>query len=87
MATQTALTLDQFLALPEPEDGTHYELSEGELITLPPPGYRHGVILMNVGAILRASLDREKFIITGGDAGFIRKPIPTPPPFAAPTSP
>jgi Uma2 family endonuclease len=76
MATQTALTLDQFLALPETEDGTHYELSEGELITLPPPGFRHGVILMNVGGILRASLDRKKYIITGGDAGFILKTDP-----------
>jgi Uma2 family endonuclease len=76
MATQTALTLDQFLALPEIDDGTHYELSEGELITLPPPGYSHGVILMNVGGILRAKLDRKKFIITGGDAGFILKNDP-----------
>jgi Uma2 family endonuclease len=71
MATQTALTLDQFLALPEPEDGTHYELSEGELITLPPPGYCHGVIIMNIGRILGATLDRKQYIITGGDAGFI----------------
>jgi len=76
MATQTALTLNQFLALPETEDGTHHELSEGELITLPPPGYSHGVIVMNVGGIFRAKLDRKKFIITGGDAGFILKEDP-----------
>jgi Uma2 family endonuclease len=76
MATQTALTLDQFLALPETEDGTHYELSEGELITLPPPGYRHGVIEANIAGILRAKLDRKKYIIAGGDAGFILKSEP-----------
>jgi Uma2 family endonuclease len=52
MATQTALTLDQFLTLPETEDGTHYELSEGELITLPPLGYRHGAIMSKVVQVL-----------------------------------
>lgn len=77
MATQTALTLDQFLALSETEDGTHYELSEGELITLPPPGYRHGVIEANVAGILRAKLDCKKYIIAGGDAGFILKSEPS----------
>jgi hypothetical protein len=36
MATQTMLTLDQFLALPErADDGSHYELSEGELAAPP----------------------------------------------------
>lgn len=76
MATQTALTLGQFLALPETEDGTHYELSEGELITLPRPGYRHGVILANVVRILSAVLDRKKYSIAGGDAGFMLKKDP-----------
>jgi len=76
MATQTALTLDQFLALPETEDGTHYELSEGELITLPPPGYRHGIIEANIAAILRARLDRKKYIVVCGEAGFILKADP-----------
>jgi Uma2 family endonuclease len=76
MNTQTALTLDQFLALPDTEDGTRHELSEGELITLPAPSYSHGVIMMNVADIFRAKLDRKKFIITGGDAGFILKEDP-----------
>lgn len=72
MATQTTLTLDQFLSLPEREpDGTHYELSKGELITLSPAGYRHGVIVMNIGRILGAALDRKRHIIAGGEAGFI----------------
>jgi len=77
MATQTTFTLDQFLDLPErEEDGSQYELSEGELITLPSPGFRHGVIVMNVGGILRAALDRKQYIITGADSGFILKADP-----------
>jgi len=76
MATQTALTLDQFLALPEDEDGTHYELSEGELVTLPPPGYRHGAILANIVHILRIALNHKQYIVVGGDAGFILRADP-----------
>jgi Uma2 family endonuclease len=58
------------MAMPEAPDGTHYELSEGELITLPPPGARHGFILINVGAVLRATIDRKRYAVVGGDAGF-----------------
>jgi Uma2 family endonuclease len=77
MATQTAFTLDQFLELPEREDdGTQYELSEGELIVLPSPGYRHGIILMNAGRILGVALDRKRYLITGADSGFILKADP-----------
>ncbi len=77
MAAQTTLTLDEFLALPEREsDGTHYELSEGELIKLSPAGYRHGVVVMNVGGILRATLDRKQYLIAGGEVGFILKAEP-----------
>jgi Uma2 family endonuclease len=76
MATQTALTLDQFLALPETEDGTHYELSEGELITLPAPGYRHGAIISKAVQILAAALGPKKYIVVCGDAGFLLKADP-----------
>jgi Uma2 family endonuclease len=76
MATQTALTLDQFLALPETEDGTHYELSEGELITLPASSYHHGAIMSKIVQILAVALDPKKYIVVCGDAGFILKADP-----------
>ncbi len=66
MATKTILTLDQFLALPEREaDGTHYELSKGELIKLPPPGYKHGAIVFRIAALLMGVLPREEYIVGG----------------------
>lgn len=66
------MSLEQFLALPEREpDGTRYELSDGELLTLPPPGYRHGVILATLVALLRMTIDRKQFVVAGGDAGFL----------------
>jgi len=75
MATaQAVLTLDHFLSMPDSEaDGTHYELSEGELITLAAPGFRHGAIMMNVGYLLRAALDHKQYIVVCGDTGFILK--------------
>ena len=35
-----------------PDDGNQHELDEGELITMPPPMYRHGRIQLNVGRLL-----------------------------------
>ncbi|MBV8069235.1 MAG: Uma2 family endonuclease [Acidobacteriaceae bacterium] len=77
MAARTTLSLDQFLALPErEEDGTTYELSDGELIRLSPPGYRHALIITNIATLLRTRLDRARFVVATGDAGFLLKPKP-----------
>lgn len=76
MATRTTLTLDQFRELPEREDGTNYELSQGELITLPPPGYSHGALMARIGALLLNSLDPKEYIVVAGDAGFLLDPNP-----------
>jgi Uma2 family endonuclease len=76
MATRTTLTLDQFLALPEPEDWTQYELSRGELITLPPPGYRHGAIVARITRFLGNTLAEQEYIVVSGDAGFLLDPNP-----------
>lgn len=77
MATQTTLTLNQFLALPEREpDGTDYELSNGELIVLAPSGYRHSLIVGNIVRTLGTLLNREKYLIATGDVGFILNPTP-----------
>lgn len=39
----TRLTYDEFLNLPE-QEGTHYELDEGELVTEPSPTFLHNRI-------------------------------------------
>jgi Uma2 family endonuclease len=76
MAARTTLTLEQFLALPDPEDWTQYELSRGELITLPPPGYRHGAIIARITRLLGNTLAEEEYIVVSGDAGFLLDPNP-----------
>jgi Uma2 family endonuclease len=80
MATKTVLTLEQFMALPETEaDGTHYELSEGELIKLSPDGYLHAATIANIAFLLRTALSREEYVVVAGDAGYLLDPNPEAP--------
>jgi Uma2 family endonuclease len=45
-------TLEEFWALPEPEDRSHYELIEGVLHIVPPPANPHGKIIANLNQSL-----------------------------------
>lgn len=72
MATRTTLSLAEFLTLPEHEvDGTHYELDEGQLITLSPNAKRHGYLMGLITTYLNITLDPAKFIVVCGDVGYI----------------
>jgi Uma2 family endonuclease len=72
MATRTTMSLAEFLKLPEHElDGTHYELDEGQLITLSPSGGRHGFLMVRIAAYLDAVVDPEKFTVVCGDVGYV----------------
>ncbi|MFL5340927.1 MAG: Uma2 family endonuclease [Gemmataceae bacterium] len=41
------LTADEFSRLPDPPDGSKQELVRGEIITVPPTGFRHGKVHLN----------------------------------------
>ena len=51
MATQTLLTAEQFLELPDKE-GTIRELDEGRLVEMAPPNLVHGIIVSRVSTLL-----------------------------------
>lgn len=61
-------TLEEFWALPEPDDRSHYELIEGVLHIVPPPSNRHDVIIafLNKALIL--------FLAKVGDPGTVFHP-------------
>jgi Uma2 family endonuclease len=59
MATKTLLTVDDFLRLPEPPDA-HYELVDGELITVSPGMLRHNLIRDKLLILLRAVTEERK---------------------------
>ncbi len=66
------MTLEAFLQFSEQQDdGNHYELDEGELITLSPVGYLHGRRVIEINADLRQRLDRNVYDVIGGEAGII----------------
>jgi len=44
MATKTFISAEEYLALPEMENGVEYELSNGELIVVPSPTFFHNSI-------------------------------------------
>jgi len=50
--TSTRLTFDEFLRLPE-QEGTHYELDEGELVMEPSPTFLHNRIRDRIASRLR----------------------------------
>jgi Uma2 family endonuclease len=49
-ATSTTLmTAKEFARRPRPADGSREELVRGEVVTMPPPGFRHGKVAQIVG--------------------------------------
>jgi Uma2 family endonuclease len=61
MVSTRLMTADELAQLPD--DGYRYELIEGELIRMPPPGRPHGVRLLEVGLYFRDYARRN-----GGEA-------------------
>lgn len=61
-------TLEEFWALPEPEDRAHYELIKGSLFMVPPPDWPHG----NFDARLNESL--VSFLVAHGRPGQVLHP-------------
>ena len=71
LAAPTLMTADDLLAMPD--DGYHrYELIKGELISMPPAGYEHGVIGFDFGAEIRQFVKANDLgRVSNSDTGFI----------------
>jgi Uma2 family endonuclease len=52
-AAPRLLTAEEFARLPSPTDGSKQELVKGLVVTMPPPGFLHGVCQLNIAALLR----------------------------------
>jgi Uma2 family endonuclease len=65
------LSLQEFLALREPEDGTKFELDEGTLLCLPQTGAAHAYRLDRTYRYLIAHLPESEYDILPGEVGFI----------------
>jgi Uma2 family endonuclease len=72
------LTTEEFARRPEPEDGSREELVRGEVITMPPPGFRHGEVTMQIGFVLKSFLKGKQLGRVGIETGVRTSPIGAP---------
>lgn len=74
------LTAEEFFLLPD--DGNQHELVRGKVVTMPPPGFLHGVVQFRAGRILddyartqpRGIITMESGVITERDPDSVRGP-------------
>lgn len=84
MATvaEKLLTAEEFARLPNPPDGSRQELVRGVIVTMPPPGFRHGLRQVRVCTLLdqygrssgRGRVTAESGVITERDPDTVRGP-------------
>ena len=72
-----ALTADELLAWPEdPAFPWRYELVEGRLVRMAPPGFEHGEVTQDLASALHAFSKAHKLgVVTAAETGF-RLPLP-----------
>ncbi|MBI4339512.1 MAG: Uma2 family endonuclease [Chloroflexi bacterium] len=70
---QTLLTVEDFYRLYSGKEG-HYELVEGEVVKMAPPGFQHGEIALKIGSLLLAHAQQHRLGRVGVEAGFILGP-------------
>lgn len=75
-AEKTLLTGDDLLGLPA-ADGTRYELVRGELRTMPPVNYEHGIITSRLDRRMASHVEANGLgEVLAGDPGFTLEPDP-----------
>ncbi|HET6572487.1 MAG TPA: Uma2 family endonuclease [Fimbriiglobus sp.] len=66
------LTVEEFMKLPDPPDGSKMELAKGEVVLMPPPKGRHGVICSRIDRRVGNFVDEHKLgWVTANDAGVV----------------
>src|SRR5262249_43094848 len=69
------LMAEEFLLLPDPEDGSQQELVRGEIMTMRPPGGLHGIICSKVDRKIGDFVDAGPgSTVACNDTGFITEP-------------
>ena len=64
------MTADDLLRMPD--DGWRYELVQGELRRMPPPGYQHGRTASRIGVSLSVHVDSHNLgVVLAAETGFL----------------
>jgi Uma2 family endonuclease len=76
-ATKKLITAEEFARLPDPPDGSGQELVKGEVVTMPPPGGRHGACCSKVDRRLGTFVETNHLgTVCANDTGFIMERDP-----------
>lgn len=73
MSTKTKLTVDEFLSLPETEPPS--ELIDGEVVQKVSPNLKHGVLALEVGALLREHVRPRRAGVVGVEVRHLARGI------------
>ncbi|MBV9124445.1 MAG: Uma2 family endonuclease [Planctomycetes bacterium] len=79
MATvsESLITAEEFFRMPEPADGSQQELVRGRVVTMPPPGGRHGVCCLKLGRRIGNYVEKHQLgTVASNDTGFITERNP-----------
>jgi len=67
--TNRLMTADELWRMPS--DHLRHELVKGELRTMPPAGFEHGVIIIRLSKLLSVHVDAKQLgLVTGAETGF-----------------
>jgi Uma2 family endonuclease len=80
--TKKLITAEEFRLMPNPSDGSKQELVRGEIVTMPPPGFRHGARQVRAASLLdqyalssrRGRVTVESGVVTEADPDTVRGP-------------
>ena len=64
------ITVDEFSTLPDPPEGGKMELVDGRVVTMPPVGRKHGVVVGRLGRALGNFADQHALAEVALGAGF-----------------
>ena len=67
-AARLLVTAEEFARIPD--DDYHYELVEGCVVRMSPPGSRHGALATRIGALLHQHVDSQRLGAVLTSAGF-----------------
>ncbi len=72
IGTQKLITAEEFARMPDPPDGSQQELVRGVIVTMPPPGARHGACCFEVTLRIGTYVKEHKLgHVFTNDTGFI----------------
>jgi Uma2 family endonuclease len=72
VAQQPPITADEFAKMPDPPDGSRLELVRGEVMVMPPPKGKHGIVCSEIAWVLKNFVKPNKLgWVTTNDTGVV----------------